>query len=162
MTNNDKTQKYTIGSFSSGYITVVNQKTVGDNSVKQKLAELWLQYQYSEKGLKTFTLANGATLPFDYELTENELNQLTPFGRSVWKLKHSDDVEIVYDSPMMRSREVRLGTQLFDYYVKIENEYKGCLFNNYVTFCQEKRKVTTAEYLKGMHDYYDTRFEQAY
>ena len=167
MTNNDKTEKYTIGSFSSGYITVVNEKTVGDNSAKQRLVELFLQFQYSQKGLKTFTLANGATLPFEYELTESELNQLTPFGRSIWHLKHSDDVEIVYDSPMMRSREVRLGTQLFEYYTRMEGkagltDYKGCLFNNYVTFCQETSKVTVAEYLQGMHDYYDDKFAQAY
>lgn len=167
MTSNDKTEKYTIGSFSSGYITIVNQKTVGDNAVKQKLAELWLQFQYSEKGLKCFTLTNGATLPFDYNLTNDELKQLTPFGRSVWELKHSDQVEIVYDSPMMRSREVRLGTQLFDYYTKIvtetkTTEYKGCLFNNYVTFCQEKIKVSAKEYLKGMHNYYDAKFESLY
>ena len=167
ITNNDKSEKYTIGSFSSGYITVVNEKTVGDNLAKQRLVELFLQFQYSQKGLKTFTLANGATLPFEYELTEAELNQLTPFGRSVWDLKHSDKIEIVYDSPMMRSREIRLGTQLFDYYTRIETktgstDYKGCLFNNYVVFCQEQSKISTAEYLQGMHAYYDSKFEQAY
>ena len=167
MTNSDKTEKYTIGSFSSGYITVVNEKTVAANSAKEKLVELFLQFQYSEKGLKCFTLSNGATLPFEYDLTEAELKELTPFGRSVWKLKHSDQVEIIYDSPMMRSREIRLGTQLFDYYTRIETankstDYKGCLFNNYVTFCQEQSKVSTKEYLKGMHAYYDAKFEQAY
>ena len=162
VTNSDKTEKYTIGSFSNGYLTIANQKTVGDNAVKQKLVELWLQFQYSDKGLRCFTTHNGATLPFDYELSEDELAQLTPFGRNVWDLKHSDQVEIVYDSPMMRSREVRLGTQLFDYCVKIGNEYKGHLFNNYVTFCQEEKSVTVAQYLKGMHDYYDAKFESAY
>lgn len=162
MTNNDKTEKYTIGSFSNGYITIANQKTVGDNEVKQRLVELWLQYQYSDKGLRCFTSHNGATLPFDYELSDEEFAKLTPFGRNVWELKHSDEVEIVYDSPMMRSRQVRLGTQLFDYHVTIGNEYKGHLFNNYVTFCQEEKNVSVADYLKGMHDYYDTKFATAY
>ena len=155
-------QKYTLGAWTGGAVTIVNEKTVAGNRAKEKVAELWLQYQYSDKGLRCFTSHNGATLPFDYELSDEEFAKLTPFGRNVWELKHSDEVEIVYDSPMMRSREVRLGTQLFDYHVTIGNEYKGHLFNNYVTFCQEEKNVSVAEYLKGMHDYYDTKFASAY
>ena len=55
VTENDKSDKYTLGSFSNGAITLVNKLTVQNNPVKQKVLELWLQFQYSAKSLRTFT-----------------------------------------------------------------------------------------------------------
>ena len=128
-----------------------------------KYYKLFLQYQYADEGLKCFTKHSGAVLPFDYQMTDTELQALTPFARDVWKLHHSDEVEIVYDNPMMRSKQVRYAMKTFGYSSKINGtEYASALFNNFVTFRQANSNVTIANYIAGMHTYYDGAFTDAF
>ena len=163
VTENDKCEKYTIGSMSNGAVTIVNKKTVEGNAVKQRLAELWLQYQYSAKGLKTFTLHTGSSLPLEYEMTEGDLAKLTPFARNTWELRHSDQVEIVYDNPMMKSNEVRYGLVAYAYNATIGGAtYTDTLFNNVVKMINEGKTITAADYIKGLRTYYDSRLADAY
>lgn len=158
----DKNEKYTIGGFSGGDVVVVNQKTVGNNPAKQKIAELFLQFQYAVKGLKTFTRYTGSKLPFQYSLTDEELAQLTPFAQNMWKLRHDDRVDIVRSNPVMRTDQMRLASVVLGYNAKIGGtEYLGGLFNNFVTFRQSGKDVTVAQYIEGAHTYYDGIFTNA-
>ena len=76
-------------SFSSGSYAFINKKA------KQKeVAKLFIQFMHSESQLETFTTTNGAVLPYDYDLSEAQYNSLTPFAKSVWDLKHDDDVYV--------------------------------------------------------------------
>lgn len=163
VTEKDKSEKYTIGAFSNGAVTIINKKTVANNPVKQKLAELWLQFQYSAKALKTFTLRTGSSLPLEYEMTNDDLAKLTPFARNTWELRHSDKVEIVYDNPMVKSKEILYGMVEYAYYTKINGtEYKDHLFNNVVKTINEGKSITAAEYIQGMRTYYDDKLASAY
>lgn len=159
----NENQKYTLGAFSSGYITVVNQKTVGNDSAKQKLAELWLQYQYSAEGLKCFTTHTGEVLPVDFEMTDEDLQKLTPFARNLYSLKRDSRVEIIYGGTTIQSENVyRAATQL-DFYTKISDKsYKRSLFNNMVSLILDNKNVTAEDYVKGMHAYYDDNIKQAF
>ncbi len=76
-------------SFSSGSFAFINKK-----SKQKEVAKLFIQFMHAESQLETFTMTNGAVLPYDYDLSEEQYNSLTPFAQSVWDLKHDDDVYI--------------------------------------------------------------------
>lgn len=161
--SSDKNEKNTIGSFSSGYAVIANKKTLAKSESKQRVLELFLQYQYASEGLKTFTKASGSALPFDYSMTEDELATLTPFARNMWELRHNDQVEIIRNNPHMRSREVRLAERTIGFSTKISGvSYDTSLFNNYMTFCMAGKTVTPDSYIQGMHAYYDGTFADVF
>ena len=97
-------------------------------------------------------------------MTDDDLAKLTPFARNTWELKHSDKVEIVYDNPMMKTNEIRYGKQDYAYYATIGGkEYKDHLLNNVANMVREgKAAITAADYIQGMHAYYDSKLAEAY
>lgn len=157
-------QKYTLGAFSNGCVTVVNEKTVGGDTVKQRLAELWLQYQYSAEGLKCFTMHTGEVLPVAFEMNEQEMQELTPFARNMYALKRDPRVEIIYrKSPMQSEQVYRAVTKLnFDASISSVNYNTGSLFNNLVNLILANKTVTASEYIEGMHKYYDSKIQEAF
>ena len=162
---NDKGEKYTIGSHSgSGELVFVNKKTVEGNAVKEKLAKLWLQYQYSTDCLKIFTKNAGSVLPYQYEMSEAELAEVTPFVRSVWEMHTSDKVEIVRYGDTTQTNEVRLAPVALEFNAKISGtDYsKGALFSNMLQMAQRGEKISFADWLAGAHAYYDQSISQAF
>ena len=156
-------QKYTLGTWSGGCVTVVNEKTVGDNPVKQKLAELWLQYQNSTEGLKCFTRHTGVTLPLDYTLEDDDLKELTPFAQNLYQLKRDPRVEIVYNGIAIQENNVYRASVKLDFAAKVgKSTYTDSLLENISAIMATKgEKLTVAEYIAGMHANYDDPFKTA-
>ena len=165
-------KSYKFGGFSSGYPAVVNRLTVEGDPVKEKLVRLWLQFQHSRESLKTFTTHSGSSLAYDYDLTEAELEALTPFARSIVEV-HQQDVaedgmlEIVRSNPLARSDTARLhpvgigfvsnynGT-LYDSDALIENMRRLRAAGNSWLSSAEQDVVDT--YVTGMYNYYQTQW----
>lgn len=165
MTSNDKGAKYTIASHSkTGEICFVNKKTVENDTLKQTLCKLWLQYAYSDEALKIFTKNSGSALPYNYELTESELAELTPFARSVWDMHTNDEVEIVRSGGMARSDTVRLASTVLEWKSKVGGvAYTSShLFSNWLKMAQAGKSITFADWLAGAHEYYDDAIRQAF
>ena len=154
--------RYTLGTWTGGCAVVVNEKTVGDDPVKQKLAELWLQYQNSTEGLKCFTKHTSVTLPLEYELTEDELAEITPFGRSLYRLKRDPRVEIIHRGISIEADHIYRGPVKLDFASQIGNaKYTGPLFNDVIRIDGVNTKVTAADFIKGLHTNYDEPFKTA-
>ncbi len=62
-----------------------------DAKKAEKIKE-FLTLTLSDKYLKHFTMETGCVRPFAYELTESELQELTPFARNCWEIYHSENV----------------------------------------------------------------------
>ena len=155
-------QKYTLGAWTGGAVTVVNEKTVAGNRAKEKVAELWLQYQYSAEGLKCFSRWTGATLPFDYELTDAELQKLTPFARNLFALRRNPNIQVVYNGVSLYKENIRRAAAQLNYGARLDDgtAYNETLFNN--AFKLSGKKVSVADYIKGMHTYQDKTIQGAY
>lgn len=165
MTDNDKGTKYTIASHSkTSEICFVNKKTVENDPVKQTLCKLFLQYAYSNEALKIFTLNSGSALPYNYELTPSELASMTPFGRSVWDMHTSDEVQIVRSGGMARSDTVRLAPVVLEWKSKVGNVAynKSHLYSNWLQMAQSGKSVSFGEWLAGAHAYYDDAISRAF
>ena len=169
---------YKFGGFSSGYPAVVNRLTVEGDPVKEKLVRLWLQFQHSRESLKTFTTHSGSSLAYDYDLTEAELEALTPFARSIVEV-HQQDVaedgmlEIVRSNPLARSDTARLhpvgigfvsnynGT-LYDSNALIENMRRlraaGNSWQAGSSWLSSAEQAVVDTYVTGMYDYYQKQW----
>ncbi len=67
----------------------INKKTK-----QADLAAKWVQMMYSVTGCKTILKNTGMTLPVKFEMSEGELAEITPFARSTYNIKQSNDIQI--------------------------------------------------------------------
>ena len=156
-------QKYTLGAWTGGAVTIVNEKTVAGNRAKEKVAELWLQYQYSSEGLKCFSRHSGATLPLEYELTDTELQKLTPFARNLFSLRRDPRVQTVYNGVSLQNEQIRRGATQLSYTAQIAStNYTGTLFSIALKLSTGNKKVSVADYIEGMHARQDQTIKDAY
>ena len=88
-----KSDKRTVVSFSSGSVGFVNSK-----AARKDIAKLWIQFMHQSSQLSVFTTTTGSSLPYDYKLSEADYNSLTTFAKSVWDVKHDENVEIIRDT----------------------------------------------------------------
>lgn len=63
---------------------------------KIDLAKAFMQFCFTDVSNKEFTLTTGVQRPLDYNLTETEMSQLSPFERNVWEMFHNADNSVVY------------------------------------------------------------------
>ncbi len=142
-----------LGSFSNGSVLFANKRVVEGNPVKEKLVREWLQFQHSEQALEIFTMVTSAVLPYDYDLSEEQLSQMTPFARDCWDVHRSGEITIVRDSPNARSKFAR-STQMgiawrsrVPGYNDFTTELFSIMYNN--------PNLTAQAYFKGIATYYN-------
>ena len=85
-----KSDKRTVVSFSSGSIGFVSTK-----AARKDIAKLWIQFMHQNSQLTTFTTTTGSSLPYKYTLSDEAYASLTPFAKSVWDVKHDENVDII-------------------------------------------------------------------
>lgn len=172
MTEDDKCEQYTIGSHSgAGDILFVNKLTVENNPVKRLLTKLWLQFQYSADGCRTFTKNSGSVLPYAYDMTDDDLKVLTPFARSVWDMHTDPRVQIVHFGSMMQSYTVRNASQqvVFNASVLKSGQVGGTrtsftrdiMFENARQMAQKGYVYNWGEWVEGAKEYLMDRISRA-
>ncbi len=72
-----------------------NVCAVNKASPNVELAKDFVKYAYSDEGNASFTVNSGVLRPFDYELTPEQLNELTHYQRSVYTLAREETTEKV-------------------------------------------------------------------
>ncbi len=150
-----------LGSMSNGTVLFANKKTIEGNAVKEKLVKEWLQFQHAEASLETFTMTVGAVLPYDYDLSDEQLQQMTPFARDCWDVHRGGEVTILRNSPNARSRFARSTTMDVGWrssvpgYNTFTTELFSVMFNN--------QNLTAQAYYDGLVAYYnEADWMQAY
>mgnify|MGYP005772889525 CR=1 FL=1 len=126
----DAGNPYMVGGYSSGFLSVVNKKTVEGNETKETLIKLWLQYMHAMDGLEIFTRNSSSVLPFVYERTD--LEGLTPFANSILEL-HTEDmkdedsrqIEIIRANTISSPLYVRNATSNLGFATTIDNTTFG-------------------------------------
>ena len=66
------------------------------NTAVADLAKDFLRFVHSDYSLRTFTRMTGAIRPYDYELQEEDLNEMTHFAKNMWEIYRSEDTDISY------------------------------------------------------------------
>ena len=69
---------------------------VNKNSKNLDLAKKFYAFLLSEEIQALITATTGVALPFEYELSEEQLDGLTYYSRSIWELMHDENSALVY------------------------------------------------------------------
>ncbi len=68
---------------------------INKKSKHKEAAKDFLRFAYSDKMNIAFTVDSGVTKPIQYAMTQEELQNITPFQRNIYQLTQNDNVEIV-------------------------------------------------------------------
>lgn len=90
-----KSDKHVYHSLSSGSTAFVNAR-----SEHKDLAGLWIQFALQESSLEAFTLKTGIVLPYEFDLSEEQQQELTPFAQNVYSIRTDENVVISRHSDM--------------------------------------------------------------
>ncbi len=92
--NESKVGEQSTISYNTSTIICLNKHTTGTNRVARKIAKTFLQFLHTQESLAEFTQVTNSARPFNYELTETQLNSLTDAGRRNYQIHN--EVEMVY------------------------------------------------------------------
>lgn len=130
-------------------LAFVNSNLSGE---KLKLAKEFLKFAYSEKSMQDFTMYTDAALCLDYDLTDEQYENLTTFGKSLWNIhKGEGGAKVVHKTdlnPAVITQQGKLDLR-GTFYTKIG----GNTYNVAVDVFR-KKTVTAAEFFKGISTLY--------
>lgn len=66
------------------------------NTAVADLAKDFLRFVHSDHGLRTFTRMTGAIRPYNYELQQEDLNEMTHYAKNMWEIYRSENTDISY------------------------------------------------------------------
>lgn len=156
-----------IGSADIGTDLVVNAK-----SKQLDLCRLWLQFSHSESALEDFTLSNGVVRDsFEYDLSEEQQQQLTKFGRNVYQIKKGlgayANVKTVYPASYTDCNAFYQNTRMGGFGKTISSTVMGKYgswaatgyylsdwFGDHAGV-NGGEYVSAEDFIRGMHEYYD-------
>lgn len=133
----------------------VNRKTT-----KTDLCKAFLQYLHSAESLRTFTKVTGVTKPFAYTMSQDDLNQMTPFARSCYEMLNDENVDLVTQLTTSGFRKY-LGTKVQD------KEWQTLLpaygeFKEPLAAFYNNSGITAKAYFDGAIEYYEDMWAGQY
>ena len=142
-----------LGSMANGTVLFANKKVLEGNPVKEKLLKEWLQFQHAEQVLEVFTMTTGAVLPYEYDLSAEQLAQMTPFARDCWDIHRGGEVNIVRTSPNARTRFARSTSMDVGWRSRVSgyNDFTLDLFPTML----DNQNLTAEQYFNGVAAYYN-------
>ena len=126
----------------------VNGVLVNKKSDQKDLAKLFLKFAYSEEMNADFNINSGLTRPMTYTMKPEQLQQLTPYQRSIYELTQNENVEIVTSScekAVMRT-QMSLIADINSFKSKMGTSEKTLVFSAFYT----DNKITKESYWSGM------------
>ena len=113
---------------------------------------------HQNSSLATFTTHTGAVLPYEYELTKEQYDSLTPFAQSVWDVRHDEDVQIY--------RTMKTGDFAAYGDIKMGGAGREIVMNDSVTNAlrgfYDNPKLTAEEYFENSKKYYEEKWPANY
>ena len=124
------------------------------------LCKLFLQFMHTEENLRLFTKETGVFKPFNYSLTTDDYNAMTPYARSCWDCYSDVNVDKVTQLTSSSFREY-LGAKVSD------REWQTRL-NTYGDFTEpleafyNYKSITAKSYFDGAISYYSSIWSGQY
>ena len=116
---------------------------------KKPIALDFIKFCNSDASLVEFTQITDTPKAFNYTMTEAEMNEMSPYGKSIMKLKQKSDIVYPYSTTTLyKNNQGRFGTHAMYYSTTGGRQYQWApnAFN--------EDKVSAADYFSGMYAYY--------
>ncbi|MFA7435603.1 MAG: hypothetical protein WC006_04460 [Bacilli bacterium] len=121
---------------------------------KQPLAKAFLQFVHTDESLKEFTKITNTFKPYDYKLNEEELNELTYYGRALYNIhQNAEFVSPLTKNPMyLKNVSTFVGVdQIFNTEIMSGGRSKRY---NYPSNAMFDEKITAKDYFLGYDNYW--------
>ena len=122
-----------------------------ENKAKEEKIKEFLSMTLSDEALMYFTKQTGCPRPFTYEMTQDDLNEMTPFARNAWAVYTSENIHFGRNSLIYHTTNgIPLGNN---------SEWSSSIMtngtlSNFVNPIQAMTKGYTVEQIvQGMYDY---------
>ncbi len=143
-----------------GFITDNVPASITDENERKEFLDKckqFLAYTLSDENLVLYTLETGIPRAFDYELSESDMDKLTPFQRNTWEIAHDkENISIVYNTTLSNLSGVRSVGNLTNYKTS----------SGYITpgdaFSSDINTESVEGYLNGVYDYIKTGYGTCY
>jgi ABC-type glycerol-3-phosphate transport system substrate-binding protein len=122
------------------------------------LAKEFLRFCHTDEALRTFTRNTGVFRPFDYELTDEEMESLTPFSKTLYEIYHSPRTRMVYDLNRcdLRIQNAQYFRDEWPYYSSVG----GAVYQYPFQAFANNPSLTADDYFKGLYDYQSGRWSR--
>lgn len=134
---------------------------VNKNTKVYEAAKKWIQFQHSESSLKLFLQQTGCTLPYDFEMSESDLEQCTPFAASTYQMKQSDEFQILHvnsNQPGLSDFAKMTTLPMSGYGIKMRSQdAKGKGIDNLFKYMANNLSFSSQAFMEGMAKIYNRK-----
>ena len=158
--SSESNQKFYLPTNSNGSIFAVKTK---DEEVNQAMKD-FIKYFTTSEVLARFSMYNSTMLPYDYEMSEEQINKMTKFGQNYYEIIHSNNVEIIRPDLLYSLSPLYLATEAPErFYVTVSGNkytrfYGALKENGYKSLIDALPKVYSETTWRNMYnsvkDYY--------
>lgn len=125
----------------------INQATT-----KADLAKDFFLFANSAESMAIFTKYSGCVRPYEYSLTEEQYDYMTPFQKSAYELVRDENTDIAYLDIMACDLKSN-NTAYFQGWMWSAKLSQGTTSDPLTAF-KDYNEATVADYIKGLTDYY--------
>ncbi len=136
------------GAFGNGKGSVFSASDTGGIVVRKqsdanKLSKIkeFLGITFSNEVLVNFTKTTGIMRPFNYTLTDSDLETMTPFARNVYKIyTDKDNVKIVRPDVLIKAQPISFASSISDVFIPL-SEVKNFASHNWIRVLRNDSSV---------------------
>ena len=122
-----------------------------------KKCKEFIAYTLRDEALAYYTETTGNPRPFNYTLTDEQYNKLTPFAKNVWQISHdTEHISIVYPNVMNNLSAMRS-------YLNVSNIATSATIDGpYYAFQYDESKTSVEGYVEAVRNYVKSGYAEKY
>ena len=137
----------------TGYYAAFVLNSIAEEKVE--IAKKFIQYCFTDAKNKEYTMITGVPRGFTYDLSQEEYENMSSFGQSIWDVVKSGNATIMY--PQSTSKyyldRVRALQPGMYFYTKVD----GMAYDNIQEVIEEKN-ISAEEAFRGIYLYHEDRY----
>lgn len=152
--NAEKVGKGNALAFNTATVIVVNKKAVGSDETVLKVAKQFIKFLHTHESLVEFTSTTASARPFEYTLTDSELNGLTSVAKQNYELHTATDFVFTYSKqPIVRNNPTRFSCSGYLAYESF-GKLTSIISQKFI----DEPSVTAWDYFKSMVEDHGEKF----
>lgn len=157
-----KNQTNTKTTYAATISTAPGMACVNKNSDIVDVAKEFVQYALSPEACAIYTATTGNTAPYKYDMTEQQLANLTPLQKDIFNQRESEDVEFARGATK-NNLQMFSGNYFESWTLKSYNADTKETYSDPLLTFQKNPNMTVAQYIEGIRNIYNsTTWQEMY
>lgn len=118
----------------------------------------FLKFCHTESALQIFTQYTGMVRPFEYEITDEQYNELTYYSKTLYEIYKNENTKIVYD---LNRCDTRIqNPSYFVFYWKWTSSTSGGVYEYPFRDFIDNKNMTAQAYFAGLKEYHKSQWSR--